>query len=139
MGWSDKLTERWSEYEFDKRWDLVPPAAEPTAAFLQSLDVLVYDVSPRFKESWGRSVVEAMLSGVVPLIPRSREHHLANLLEDGVSGFLCSTPGDYREQVCRLQNDPVLLKKMSAAARAHALRCHCCADAHRELWNRVFT
>lgn len=138
MGWSDALTERWCEHEFDRRWELLPPASEPTTAFLDSLDVLVYGLSPRFRESWGRAVVEAMLSGVVPVVPGGGGHHLERLVDHGVSGFLCSSEEEFGKYVRALQEDRVLLARLSAGAREDACTRHCLAATHLDLWQRVF-
>lgn len=138
MGWSDALSNRWANHRFDERWELVPTAGEPTVEFLNSIDVLVYDVSPRFTESWGRAVVEAMLTGAVPLVPGGGGHHLENLVPHGHGGFHCSSAADYRLHARRLQDDPELLQRMSRAARAWAVTRLCQAETHHALWRRVF-
>jgi glycosyltransferase involved in cell wall biosynthesis len=138
MGWSDKLSERWCEHDFDARWELLPPAAEPVALFLDSLDVFVYDLSPRFRESWGRAVVEAMLCGVVPVVPRGGGHHLENLVTHGVSGFLCDSQREFGNYVRLLHDDPALLRRLSAGAREDACTRLCCAADHLRLWRQVF-
>lgn len=138
MGWSEKLAERWCEHEFDSRWDLQPPAAEPVPAFLDSLDIFVYDLSPRFRESWGRVVVEAMLCGAVPIAPRGGGHHIDNLISHGVSGFLCASESEFGDYARALRNDPALLQRMSAGAREDACARHCCAAEHLQRWRRVF-
>lgn len=138
MGWSEKLAERWCEHEFDSRWELLAPAAEPVTDFLNSLDVFVYGLSPRFQESWGRAVVEAMLCGAVPIVPQGGGHHLENLVTHGVSGFLCSCEADYGRFARALQDDPALLGRLSAGAREDACARHCHAESHRQLWRRVF-
>jgi len=42
---------------------LLPVLQQEAPAFLQSLDLFVYSLSGELRESWGRCVVEAMLSG----------------------------------------------------------------------------
>jgi len=138
MAWSDRLRERWSNYEFGDRWEMLPPAAEPTTDFLHSLDVLMYEVSPRFSESWGRAVVEAMLTGAVPLVPSDRRHHLRNLVQHGTAGFHCDGPPDYARYGKLLQDDPVRLAEMSRAARNWAETRLCNPAKHVALWTDVF-
>ncbi len=66
MAWTSQLAARWPNHVFDARWDLLPPLAETTPHFLQSLDLFVYSLHPTCRESWGRAVVEAMLCGAIP-------------------------------------------------------------------------
>ena len=138
LGWSDQLAARWPEHFYDEHWDLVPTAGEPVPAFLDSLDILVYDLSPRFKESWGRAVVEAMLSGVVPLVPRGGGHHLEHLVPHEIGGFLCDGPEDFSRYTCALQDDPVLLARLSHGARTWASEHLCKASDHLAVWRQVF-
>jgi len=138
MGWSDRLSERWCEHTFDKRWELLPPAAESSAEFLNSLDILVYSLSPRFHESWGRAVVEAMLTGAVPIVPDGAGHHLEKLVAHGVSGFLCGSEAEFGEHARALQDDPSLLRRLSAGAREDACKRHCDPEIHRQRWRCVF-
>lgn len=139
MAWSEQLAARWSAHRFDRRWELLGAAQERAADFLNSLDVLVYDVGSGLRESWGRAVVEAMLSGVVPLVPKGNGHHLSNLFPDGVGGFHCTGLEDYARRVRSLQDDPALLRRMSRTAREWAETKLCRAEDHRALWRRVFT
>lgn len=138
MAWSDELTERWSEHHFDERWELLPPASIPTVEFLHSLDLLVYNTSQRFQESWGRAVVESMLTGAVPILPKGQGHHLEKLVEHGVSGFLCDNPIQYGSFARMLQESVDLLKKMSLAAHLHAKNNLCNSEEHRRWWQKVF-
>jgi hypothetical protein len=139
MAWSERLHERWAEHEFDSRWELLPQAAEPTVDFLHSLDVLVYEVSPRFSESWGRAVVEAMLTGAVPLIPSADRHHLRNLVPHGVAGFHCDGQADYARYARWLQDEPDRLAEMSRAARHWSESRLCDAAEHLARWRAIFT
>ena len=123
---------------FRGTWDLLEALAEPTVGFLQSLDLFVYDLREDCSESWGRAVVEAMLTGAVPLVSEHPRHHLRHIVPDGVGGFLCSTNDDWREHAQRLQADDSLRKKMSKAAREFAVHELCNAAKHRAAWREVF-
>lgn len=138
MAWSERLTERWSEHQFDSRWELLGQAAEPAETFLHSLDVLVYDLSPRFSESWGRAVVEAMLTGAVPLVPSAARHHLHHLVPHGLAGFQCEGSKDFAGYARLLQDEPAQLAAMSRAARRWAEDRLCNAAEHLALWRAVF-
>jgi hypothetical protein len=121
------------------RWDLLPKAAESQVAFLHSLDLFVYSLGPTFRESWGRSTVEAMLTGAVPLVPKGGGHHLENLVPHGVAGFLCAGPEEYREHVARLRADVGLRKKLSHAARRHAENELCHRAEHLRVWREALS
>ena len=110
----------------------------PAAAFLDGIDVLVYDTSVRFSESWGRAVVEAMLSGAVPLVPADPRHHLHQLVPHGAAGFHCATRADFTRYARLLQTDASRLAEMSAYARKWAVGRLCDAQDHRARWNDVF-
>jgi hypothetical protein len=52
-----------------------------------SLDLFVYLLGHRIKESWGRAVVEGMLTGCVPVLPAGHQFH--KLTAHRESGFIC--------------------------------------------------
>lgn len=138
MGWSEQMAGLWPEHEFDNRWELLESCAVPSCGFLQSLDLFVYELSPGVYESWGRAVVEAMLTGAIPLVPRGAGHHLEELVPHGRCGFLCETREDYGRFVRQLEADPALCREMSHAAAAHAREVLCRAEEHRRLWELIF-
>lgn len=138
MGWSEDLARRWAGHRFDDRWQLLPTAAMPAAEFLDGIDVLVYDTSPRFSESWGRAVVEAMLSGIVPLVPADPRHHLHRLVPHGVAGFHCAEAADFARHARALQADPARLAAMSSRAREWAAETLCRSADHLARWRALF-
>lgn len=138
LGWSSALAERWAGHSFDDRWELLETASVPVQEFMDSLDILVYDLSPRFRESWGRAVVEAMLCGVVPIVPAGGGHHLEHLVPHGEGGFLCRSREDFGTYARQLQDDPDLLQRMSRGARRWAEEKLCQPEEHLALWRRVF-
>ena len=135
---SRKTSELWKPARFVGSWDLLAARAETQVDFLQSLDLFVYDLREDCSESWGRAVVEAMLTGAVPLVPGHPRHHLRNIVPHGVGGFLCSTNDEWREHAQRLQADDALRKKMAKAAREFAVEELCNAAKHRAAWREVF-
>ena len=137
MGWNEEMAACWPRHHFDERWKLLPPLAEPTGRFLQSLDLFVYSLHARFRESWGRVVVEAMLTGAIPLLPTGAEHHLQSLVEHGSSGFLCQDSGEFGRFARELENNPALRHQISRQARARAEKL-CDADEHRRYWRQLF-
>ena len=138
MAWSPALAKKWRRHRFDARWNLLPADSEAQADFLRSLDLFVYQVGPRFRESWGRAVVEAALTGAIPLVPKGGGHHLENLVAHSVSGFHCESAADYRRYARLLQDEPELRRKMSRAAREWSAATLCHREEHLALWARVF-
>ena len=106
--------------------------------FLRSLDLFVYAVGPQLRESWGRAIVEAMLCGVVPLLPADPKHHLRNLVTHRESGFLCANDADYGKYARMLEDDPRLLAQCSRRAREDAVNRLCAAPEHIRLWENAF-
>ncbi len=138
MGWSEALGNRWATHTFDPCWDLIPTAGMPAAEFLGSLDLLVYDTGPRFSESWGRAVVEAMLSGAVPLVPADARHHLHRIVPHGIAGFHCAHQDDFARHARRLQASPGELASLSLQARRWAEENLCVPAGHRRRWDLLF-
>lgn len=138
LGWSAQMTALWENHAWDDRWELLPAGSVPVVDFLNTVDLLVYEVGPRFRESWGRAVVEAMLCGVVPLVPAGPEHHLEQLVPHGMGGFVCNGREDFGTYARQLQDDPALLQRMSLGAREWASQVLCRASDHLALWHRVF-
>ena len=138
MAWSKQLRGIHAAKRFEGTWDLLEARAETQVDFLHSLDLFVYDLREDCSEAWGRAVVEAMLTGAVPLVPGHPRHHLRHIVPHGVGGFLCSTNDDWREHAQRLQADAALRKKMALAAREFAVEELCNARKHRAAWREVF-
>ncbi len=137
MGWSAALAKKYKHHHFGPEWELLREAQEDQADFLRSLDLYVYAVGPNFKESWGRAVVEAMLTGAVPIIQGSAGH-VEKLLVHGESGFLCQDESGFGEYARLLQNDPGRRNAMSRRAREWAAEQWCRPEVHLALWQRLF-
>ncbi len=132
MAWSRELSEKYCWHRFDERWDLLASEAESAVSFLQSLDLFVYPLGHQFIESWGRSTVEAMLTGAIPLVPEG--HHFSELIVQGETGFMCGDFLEYQEHAQRLAREPAARCAMSLACRDHAVNSLCNADQHRAIW-----
>lgn len=131
MAWSEELARKYRWHQWDRRWDLLVPGKEPAVHFLQSLDLFVYPLGHTFRESWGRSTVEAMLCGAVPLVPRG--HHLENLVLDGEAGFLCGDIAEWQKHARRLRLDYPFRAAMSRRCREHAAERLCNPEEHRDV------
>ena len=136
MAWDEALARKYRWHHFDDRWDLLPPEKEGQVRFLHSLDLFVYPLGHQFKESWGRSTVEAMLTGCIPLVPAG--HHLDHLIVDGESGFICHDFLEYKQQAQRLYFDYEHRKRLAAQCRAQAVNKLCVREEHLRIWKEVF-
>jgi len=132
MAWSPDLAEKYRWHTFDHRWDLLLPLAESQLAFLQSIDLFIYPLGPNVTESWGRSTVEAMLTGAIPLVPSG--HNFAQLIIEGKTGFICEGFRDYHTHAQRLAADRDYRREMSQACHEHAANEPCNRDEHRQIW-----
>jgi glycosyltransferase involved in cell wall biosynthesis len=136
MAWDEALAAKYSWHRFGPGWERLGPAQEPAADFLSSLDLLVYPLGHRVVESWGRAVVEAMLTGCIPLVPAG--HHFEQLIIDGETGFVCRDFLDYQEHAQALRANPRRRQDMARAAREHSVAAHCSIEAHRRMWLELF-
>jgi hypothetical protein len=136
MAWDAELAKKYRWHTFDKRWDLVFVAQETQVDFLQSLDLFVYPLGHEFIESWGRSTVEAMLTGAVPIVPSG--HHLEKLVVDGETGFVCFDFEEFRSRAHELFSDAHLRRSISLAGRKHAEHDLCNREKHLAIWKEVF-
>jgi hypothetical protein len=90
----------------------------PTEVRQRLLDIDVLLLVSTY-ESTPHAVLEAMEAGVVPVVSRI-PGATEDIIEDGVSGFLCDTNmvSQYYEVLKRLHEDRRLLGQVSQAARA---------------------
>jgi hypothetical protein len=137
MAWNDKLKKKYSWHRFGPEWQLLGPEKENTEKFLQTLDLFVYPLGHHFKESWGRSTVEAMLTGCIPIVPAGHQFH--NLLVHGESGFICQTFAEYRDIVHELHDDYPFRQKMARQCVEHARTKICNPEEHKKIWIDALT
>ncbi len=131
MAWDDQLSQRYKWHKFDHRWSLLRPEQEKQAEFLHSLNLFVYPLGHFFTESWGRSTVEAMLTGCIPLVPPG--HHLDRLIISGETGFICDDFREYQRQALELYHDCGLRSRMARQCRDHAVSRLCQTEGHRRI------
>jgi glycosyltransferase involved in cell wall biosynthesis len=132
MAWSDEVRKQYRWHRFGPEWELLPANKEPVLKFLHSLDVFVYPLGHRIKESWGRAVVEATLTGAVPVVPDG--HQFDKLLVHGESGFICREYREWKATVRELYENYPLRQKISRQAVAHARTKLCNPEEHRRRW-----
>lgn len=137
MAWSSELQKQYRWHRFGPEWDLLPANKEPALKFLYSLDLFVYPLGHRIKESWGRAVVEAMLTGCVPLVPAG--HQFDKLMVHGESGFICDKFSDWKTAVHELYENYPLRQKMARTASDYAREHLCNPEEHRKRWIEALT
>jgi glycosyltransferase involved in cell wall biosynthesis len=135
MAWDDSLKDKYKWHRFDDRWDLLSPNQETQLDFLHSLDIFMYQLGHKFTESWGRSTVEAMLTGAIPFVQTG--HNFENLIEHGVSGFILDDFQEIRSHVHKIYHDSSLRKQVSLNCAQYARRHLCDREQHRKIWKEA--
>lgn len=134
LGWSKKLSEKWSWFTPSANMELLEAASEPVNYFYSTIDLFVYPLGHTFTESWGRSVVEAQLCGVPVLVDKG--HHMDNTVVHGKTGFLCANHAEFKGYVTAFYQNHAMLKDMSARAVLHATEMMN-RDKHLAIWKEA--
>lgn len=79
-------------------------------------------LEPRHQEHFGIATVEAMMAGCVPLVPASGGQ--PEIVEDGVSGFLCRDLDNMVAHSIALAKDGVALARMGKRASERSMAFH---------------
>lgn len=137
MAWTNEVAKQYRFHHFGPAWDLLKPNKVSALDFLYSLDLFVYPLGHRVKESWGRAVVEAMLTGCPPIVPHGHQFH--ELMVHGESGFICDEFTQWKSCVQELAYNYRKRLKFSRTASDYARETHCRAEVHRELWMNALT
>jgi hypothetical protein len=136
MAWSKQMAKKYRWHRFDERWELLPALKESQLKFLYSLDLFVFPMRHTCTEVWGRSTVEAMLTGCIPLVPGG--HHFGQLIVSGESGFICRDFLEYQTCAQKLYYDRAWRDKTAVKCSQHARHELCNAEQHRRMWREVF-
>lgn len=137
MAWSPEVQKQYRWHRFGPEWELLTANREAALKFLHSLDLFVYPLGHRIKESWGRAVVEAMLTRCVPIVPAGHQFH--KLMVHGESGFICDKFGEWKDAVHALHGDYELRLKMGRQASQYAREVLCNPEEHRQRWIEALT
>jgi len=89
----------------------------PVRDFLETLDVFVYRKHPRFFETGGTAILEAMAMEI-PVVVFPEQCGIAELIEDGRNGFIVHSEAQALECIDRLAADGMLREQVGRAARA---------------------
>lgn len=93
-----------------ENWELIPHKAIPVRTFLQDIDFFVYFDHPLSHEAFGRSVLEAIASGCVVVLP----WHYKRVFDDAA---LYASPQEAMDVVHELHADPALYRTQVRSAR----------------------
>lgn len=99
--------------------ELLPLNAEPTVAFLRSLDVFFYRTGPGTYEAGGRVIMEALMCGL-PVIADANGGY-ADWIRNGENGYLFSAQEEAWEYCTLIRKDQSLRTRLQQQARASAL------------------
>ena len=94
--------------------ELRPAQRGGVRQYLESLDVFYYRTGT-WVEPWGRVVVEAMAMGL-PVVVHARGGY-AEIVQDGVDGFVFQTDAEAIDKLARLQDDPELRRRIGGSGR----------------------
>ncbi len=97
--------------------ELLPVGSEAANRFLDDLDVFIYRKHPQLVETGGTVILEAMAMSL-PVIVFADRCGNAELIVDGVNGFLVETEEAALELVDALSRDPARRERIGVAARA---------------------
>lgn len=92
-------------------WEVLPFNAIPVRQFLGSIDFFVYQHGPGWVEAFGYSVIEAMASGAVAILPPD----FAPLFGEGA---ICCPAAEVAARVRALHQDAGAFRRQSKAGRA---------------------
>lgn len=137
MAWSPELQRQYRWHRFGPEWEFLPANKQSALSFLYSLDVFLYPLGHRIRESWGRAVVEAMLTGCVPVVPAGHQFH--NLMVHGESGFICKGFREFKSCVRELYENYPLRLRISRQAADFAREHLCNPEKHRKIWIEALT
>jgi glycosyltransferase involved in cell wall biosynthesis len=137
MAWSHDLKLQYRWHRFGPEWELLNANSESALKFLYRLDVFLYPLGHRVKESWGRAVVEAMLTGAVPVVPAGHQFH--KLMLHGQAGFICKEFREFKACVRELYENYPLRIKMSRQGAEYARENLCNPEKHRQVWLEALT
>jgi len=139
MAWDEDLKRKyaWHNWKRKYRWTLLEPNAMPVKDFLYGLDIFAYPLGHNFIESWGRSTVEAMLTGAIPIVQSG--HNLENLIKDKQTGFIVDDIYEWKQIIKILFHNLEYRFDMSKRCSEHAREELCNYEDHVRMWEEALT
>lgn len=136
MGWSEALKAKYAWHPFSERWKFLPPNAIKTQDWYTSIDVFLYDCSHLFRESQGRTLIEAQLTGCPVVAPK--KWNFPNMVWNERTGFLWDTLEEAQEEMRALMDYDYRTKKgLLASEFTRAIWCD--ATTAKRNWNNILS
>lgn len=110
MGAVDTVTRMFGDDPIPPTWTLLPKDSVPVVDFLQDVDFFVYYDHPETYEAFGRSILEALASGVVVVLPP----HFKPVFGDAA---LYTRPSEAMGVVRRLHAEPHRFQRQVATSQ----------------------
>lgn len=134
MGWSDKLSKKYSWFNFSDRWNLMPANKMKTQDYFSSIDVFLYNCNFKFIENQSRAIVESQLTGVPVVAPE--KWNFPNMVWSGRTGILWKDMDDLREGLSEMM-DYEVRTKMGRMASECTRQIWCDASMAKRRWESV--
>lgn len=112
MGATVTVPELLDAHEVPSNWTLVEQNEVPVKDFLRQIDFFVYFDHPESYEAFGRSVLEALASGCLVVLP----HHFAKVFGDAA---VYASPAEAMDVVRAYHRDRTLFEQQAERAAAH--------------------
>jgi glycosyltransferase involved in cell wall biosynthesis len=95
--------------------ELLPACSQPSEIFLQGIDVFFYRTDPKWYETFGRVIFEAMACGL-PVVVENRGGYRDHIV-NGKNGFLFNDQNEALAILNDLKKNPSLRARIGLAAR----------------------
>ena len=115
MGGTQSCPEILGDCPVPATWELIPYGAVPVKEFLASIDFFVYYDNDRIVEAFGRSILEAMASGCVVILPPKFQEVFGD-------GALYAAPDEVAALVKQIHSNPQRYAELSAKGLDHLKR-----------------
>ncbi len=115
-------------------WELWPPGGIPAVDFFSRIHTLIHQTGGS-RENWPRVAFEAWASDVALLA--ECDYAWPELVDDGATGFLCRSSGEFADRASLLAFDEGRRRQMVAAGRKQLKREHCDDTKCFEAWDRI--
>ena len=116
-------------------WMTWTPGATTPRDFYRRIHVLIHRTGGS-RENWPRAIIEAMASGVAVIA--ENDWALPEMIEDGVTGFLCDSSAEMSFRASQLAFDEPRRRDMVHAAHARFLDRHANAERSFAPWRTLF-